>query len=133
MKIRLNGKFSKRFVFKIIPALIRNMVYKGFNQAKAFKIDKYIKEHLHLNITTKQCIYAAVSNIVIYNNPDGTYSVEVNPSINIPGYSIKLVSILKFIEYGNAEIKGYHILSKLFNYIEKNQYTLYKALCLIRR
>ena len=99
MKIKLNDKFSKRFAFKTVPSLIKKMIYSGFNQSKAYKLDIYLKESLHMNITTKQCIYNAVSNISVYNNPDGTYSIEINPSINVPGYPVKLVSVLKFIEY----------------------------------
>jgi hypothetical protein len=133
MNIQLSNNLNKKFITVTVPKLIKQLTLSSFKQSHAHKLDEYIKKELKLDTTVRHCLYIAVSNVIITKNSDGTISVGVNPSINVPGYPIKLTSILKLINYGNLDVKGYPILNRVLKYIESNQVQLEKAFTLRRR
>lgn len=103
-------------------------IYKNILSFEAYnynftKIDEYINS---LNIKTvkrplsSRSILLAATNLLTINKARDTFIISINPNIIIPDTTIKYVSLLKLINYGNMELKGCFIFTKAKQYIEKN-------------
>ena len=124
MNLKLDGKLHPNVVNNIIPNMVKSLSRTNFVQLKAYKLDQYLKKELKEDLTVRNIINVAVSNLQISRGSDGYYNVRINPNIVMPGTPYKVSKLVKFISYGNLEVDGYSLMDDIFNYVSNIQYKI---------
>ena len=127
-KLRASGiRFSKFLIH-----YLQNDVKELFKTDKVKLRISLFEEILKLNnmvsykIDSKSiCKY--VLTAIRYRRLKNTYIIDINPNITLPGTNISVLSILKFINYGNDYVKGCYLFSKLFLHYQKNIINYWRA------
>lgn len=126
MNLLIDRKFSYDFVLEIKKKLVREVLIK-------LSINNFTKIDVEINklfqppevLLSKQIILYALDNLIIVKRSN-YYSIEINPIINYPKTKIKLITLIKFISFGNSSVHGNSILVNEIEKLNKNLYFLYK-------
>lgn len=129
MDIILDIKFPYDFVEKIKDKFRQTVVKKLF-LTNFIKIDMEMNELFQFDevVLSKEIITYALDNmeIVKYSN---YYLIRFDQIINYPGTKIKLITLLRFISYGNSNVHGNSILTDEFKELNRTlslRYKIYK-------
>lgn len=95
---------------KIIPAASQ-IIYSIADVKYLKPFDNYIKAKYNKNISSKNIITLAISNLIIENYQDN-YQITINPNIFVPGINAKLYDLCALINYGNMELIPYPLFDK---------------------
>ena len=120
-KLLLNHEFCDWLIMQI-----RKKILLDINIKKVAIWQLYLEKILADKILPKQKISA--DNIILqginnleYIYTDYSIEISVNNKINIQNLDqVKLISIIKLINYGNKDIVGYPIFIDTFNYFAEN-------------
>lgn len=120
-KLLLNHEFCDWLIMQI-----RKKILLDINIKKVAIWQLYLEKILADKILPKQKISA--DNIILqginnleYIYTDYSIEISVNNKINIQNLDqVKLISIIKLINYGNKDIVGYPIFTDTFNYFAEN-------------
>lgn len=126
MNLLIDRKFSYDFVLEIKKKLVREVLIK-------LSINNFTKIDVEINklfqppevLLSKQIILYALDNLIIVKRSN-YYSIEINPIINYPKTKIKLITLIKFISFGNSSVHGNSILVNEIEKLNKNLYFLYE-------
>ena len=122
MKIIINKEYGYNFVNAIKRKIIRD-IKLSINMAKLYPIDRYLSEVLLLDYSAIDIINFSLKHfvIIIY---DDKYELKIDENI-IYRDNIKLISLVKLINFGNLELRPYSIYTNEFNEITNNIDNLY--------
>lgn len=120
-----------RYTFII---LLKNKMIKDIKRIIKLKRRSLIDMDLYLNDTfefeettlAKDIMLFALDNIEIIKRTK-YYSIEINRNIDYPNTSIKLITLIQLINYGNLDIKGVPIFINEFKEVNKELKRLYKV------
>ena len=76
-------------------------------------------------VLSKEVILYALDNLIIVKRSN-YYSIEINPIINYPKTKIKLITLVRFISFGNSSVHGNSILTDEIKKLNKDLYLLYE-------
>lgn len=108
----------KRFIHKVaLKLLVTNFTKIDIEMNKLFQFPE--------TTLSKEIILYALDNLEIVKLSN-YYSIQFNQTINYPKTKIKLITLLKFISYGNSSVHGNSILVNEFRELNKNLYMKYK-------
>lgn len=116
--------FPDGFYDWLLPE-IRDLVIADTNEKKLLKIDEYINANKYFhsifrkNISSKDILYSAVSNLKIFKYWDRT-EITFDSNLTIPNTTTKMLTVVKVINFGTIHIMGYAIITKCFKYIQDN-------------
>ena len=120
-ELLLTSDFSIWLIKEIRKQLLLDIDLKHI---KAWQL--YLEKLLADKILPKQKLSADAIilqgiNSLEYILTDNSVEISVNNKITIPNLNqVKLISIIKLINYGNNDIKGYPIFTDTFNYFAEN-------------
>lgn len=122
MKIIINKEYGYNFVNAVKRKIIRD-IRLSINMAKLYPIDRYLSEVLLLDYSAIDIIKFSLKHfvIIIY---DDKYELKIDENI-IYKDNIKLISLVKLINFGNLELRPYSIYTNEFNEITDNIDNLY--------
>lgn len=117
----LNADFCDWLIKEIRKRLILEIDLKHVG-----KWQLYLEKRLADKVLPKQKISAdsiilqGINNLDYIIN-DNSIEISVNNKITVPNLNqVKLISIIKLINYGNSDINGYPIFTYTFNYFAEN-------------
>lgn len=121
MVLRLVECNNKDFAKRIVPQVMSSMCLR-FLDSRATAFDKYLKFKLGLN--TNVCdLTKYICNTMQAVQDKRDYVIHVNYALSYEN-KYKLDQLARLLEYGNSEIGGLRIFSKLANYILAYRSTL---------
>lgn len=127
MNLLVERKYPYEFVLQLLRRFRLKVAMKLY--VKDFtKIDVALNQLFDLSEITlsKEIISYALDNLIVVKQSN-FYSIEFNPTLNYPGTKIKLITLLRFISYGNSNVHGNSILIDEFKELNKNLSYLYKV------
>lgn len=126
MNLLINIKFSYTFVESIKRKLIKEVLIK-LSGSNFTKIDIEMNKLFQFPevVLSKEVILYALDNLIIVKRSN-YYSIEVNPIINYPKTKIKLITLVRFISFGNSSVHGNSILTDEIKKLNKDLYLLYE-------
>lgn len=119
MKILIPCKFEYDDSFiKWLIVIIRDQIILNFRSDKLDLISEYIKDTTDYDINLYDVFIKILENIT-YFKTNYYYHITIDQSIKIKNTPFKLIDIAKLINYGNCDIEGIFIFSKVFYDIHK--------------
>lgn len=131
MKIILKREYEYSFVNAIKRKIIRD-IKLSINHAKLVQIDKYFSEVLLLDYSARDIINFSLKHIIIVIYED-KYELKIDNNIYYKD-NVKLIDLVKLINFGNLELRPYPIYTKEFNKITDNidnLYLMYKRIGMV--
>lgn len=115
-----------KFLLKILRVkCLGNIEYERLILWDEYLNSGIIKVQGNRKLSTKTILVSAFNNLR-YKKKDKYYTVEVDPDQVLPYTNIKLASIVDLINDGNMEMRGYPIVTQVFNDTAENLYNYYK-------
>ena len=102
---------------------IQTWLYINLDQTKLISAQCFINL-IDEKVNLKDVFYFSLNCLVI-KKYDNRLEIVFNESIKVPQTNLKLINILKLINYGNTIVTPYPIYTNMFNYFEKNIETCY--------
>lgn len=126
MNLLIPIEYDYDFVLAVREKFIRD-IYLNLKPESFFKIDVEMNSLFDFPevVISKEIISYALDKLIIVKR-SRYYSIEFNSVINYPKTKIKLITLLRFISYGNSDVHGNSILIDEFKKLNINLYTLYK-------
>ncbi len=126
MNLFIDRRFSYDFVENIKRKLIREVLIK-LSSTNFTKIDIEMNELFQFPevVLSKEVILYALDNLIIVKRSN-YYSLEIDPVINYPKTKIKLITLVRFISFGNSSVHGNSILTDEIKKLNKDLYLLYE-------
>ena len=120
--IRLSYDFVKSIMKKLKREVLIQLLLNDFT-----KIDIEMNELFQFPevVLSKEVILYALDNLIIVKRSN-YYSIEINPIINYPKTKIKLITLVRFISFGNSSVHGNSILTDEIKKLNKDLYLLYE-------
>lgn len=113
--------FTKWLILRIEAKLIANIDTK-----RLYVWDKYLTTSDSLKrlydkpYRAEEYLILAARNLVYSGNP-GDITISINKNLSAPGFDrVKLYDLVKLINYGNLNTKGYALFSNIFFDIADN-------------
>lgn len=120
--IRFPYDFVKSIMRKLKREVLIQLLLNDFT-----KIDIEMNELFQFPevVLSKEVILYALDNLIIVKRSN-YYSIEINPIINYPKTKIKLITLVRFISFGNSSVHGNSILTDEIKKLNKDLYLLYE-------
>ena len=107
---------------KFVKVYLINYIYTKIIISLDLKRLKVFDDYL--NINSRFIILLALRNLIITKQSEKTYNISFNKNIKYKGQLV--YPLIKFITYGNRELKGYPIILDWFKLVERNISSIYK-------
>ena len=126
MNLLIDIRFPYDFVKSIMKKLKREVLIQ-------LLLNDFTKIDIEMNelfqfpevVLSKEVILYALDNLIIVKRSN-YYSIEINPIINYPKTKIKLITLVRFISFGNSSVHGNSILTDEIKKLNKDLYLLYE-------
>lgn len=96
--------------------------------SKSKKLEDYLDEQFGLNIDVSNLLREFTLYLQIQELTD-VFRIYIDPNVKYRNTGLTVESLIKFITYGNSDIKGYPIVLDEFKKVSKNlnnYYRIYK-------
>lgn len=120
MIIYIDDVFEESFI-KYLPAVIISRAKHLARGYRAKKMNEYLLENYQVTI---QDILKQIEFLV--NKRGNQWTVSVDNNIYETKTNLKLISLIKLIDYGNVQVKGIHIVDSSLKYVMKNLKRIYR-------
>ena len=119
MELLVPSKYGYSFA-KEIRRMFIEKVKNQFNYKKTISICLAMIREFDLDdsILASDVFNFMFENIEIINSKD-KYIIRINPVVRMEDTSIKLITLVKFITYGNLTQRGYPLVKDVINDIRK--------------
>lgn len=117
MKLVINKKYSRDFVYNYLPKYINDLVVANYNPTRAYGINQELKINL-LNVFIQ-----AVRTLRMHET-GASYMLLVNKNVRVKNKSLE--EVINYITYGSRTFKGYPLLLNVFNTVSNNLYIIYQ-------
>lgn len=84
-----------------------------------FQAKEFLRLSNKISISSRKVVIIAMTNL-LHKRYETNTQIFINPNINYPGTTIKIVDLCKIINYGTLSIDGYPIFTETFNHIQQN-------------
>ena len=124
-------KYEDNF-FEYLKKFTTRQLILNLNPLKLKKFEDAINKEEELlspfkkSFSGRDIFYAGANNLSITKFFDGRVIIQVDPNVIYYGTKIKLVTLIRFLNYGNEEYKGYPIFTDTFNYVRSNLDAIYQ-------
>jgi len=121
MTIYFQDILDEDFIERLVPEIIITRVRTLAKDKSAKKMNDYLKKQYNISLED-------IINQVKFstNKVLNKYTLSINDNIFEKETNIRLLSLIKLIDYGNLEIKGINIFNSSMNYIKNNIKSIYK-------
>lgn len=109
--------FIKKKLLGYLTTIIDTKKLQSYDEY--FKSEEFLKLSNQTIINSQKVILLGMTNL-IHKRYETTTHVFINPNINYPETSLKLVDLCKIINYGTLSIDAYPIFTNTFNHIQRN-------------
>lgn len=117
MNLRIDIKGIDEFVYNQIPLVLTDYINKYCDDLRCAKLNEYLVNKLGIHSNVREILKYCISNLTIVKDLNG-YLIRPSTTKYIPNTNYAIDSIVRLIDSGNMEIKGYNILSQAFNYVK---------------
>lgn len=117
---------SDNFVYKYIPLVLKQLILSEYKHKKDMPIFSYITKNYGLSMSD---ITAVILDSLIFKEYQGKTIIKINGDYKIK--NIKLLQLLKLIDYGNLDVAGVKLFKSSESYIKNNLkelFAFYQAL-----
>lgn len=112
---------------------IQENLPKSLDERKLLRYDDYINNNIKIDfaydkkriLSSKELLISSTYNL-IKRKFSKYYMIEIDPNIYIKDTNIKLVDIIKLINYGSLTLQPYPIYSNIMEEIAEDLDTLYE-------
>lgn len=112
------------FATEYIPQILTEYIITKYRVSSAKKMNTYL-EGFNVKENVRAILLYAVETLK--KTPDGkTYVLEVDKNRSVPNTVFSLETVVNLITYGTIEIRGYDLLIKAFQFVNKKLNTLKK-------
>lgn len=134
MRINIDNKASKYedAFFDYLIRFTSDLLRVRVNYAKLEEFQNSLDEYYSLSSPFKKkfsgrdIFIAGTNSLTLTKYVDGNITITIDPNVIYYGTTIKLLTLLKFLNYGNGSYRGYPIFTDTFDYIMKNIDAIYK-------
>lgn len=124
MEIFVPKEYGQKFVKALISKIKRDLK-REFRATKAREIDNYFREVLDTSFTCRDLLEICLLNLQIQDLKQ-SFRIYVNPKIIEEKTDFYVVDLIKFMSYGNADIKPYPLITNKFADITNHMDELHK-------
>lgn len=102
------------------------------DERKLVKFNEYLNNNYQIRFTYKAYTLSVKSLLIsgVYNlvckKHGNDYIIEIDRNVNIPNTYIKLIDIIKLVNYGNLSLQAYPIYDELMNKFANDLDMLYE-------
>jgi hypothetical protein len=121
MILKLDSE-DEMFAKEYIPQVLKAYITKYYRQIKASSLNEHLKS-LNVNYTVKAILLFVIETMKL-SKKENEYVLEVDKNRILPNTLYNLDTLIKLINYGTLQVKGYNLLVKSFEYVEKRLSTL---------
>lgn len=117
------------FASRVIPQLVINAINDTLYVVVRNKEHKAMKDYLEKEYKANfEEIYKSITlDSFISTKVNGRYFIEINSFERISNTNVNLKYTLNFIDNGNLDVKGLHIVDKSMRYIQENLGNIYQV------
>lgn len=132
--IAVNGNMNDRFI-RWLLRLIRFQILKNIDNRKIHYFNNIINENnifsknnprIKEDFDIRKAIIISLNNLQFYRIKN-VYIIRIPDNIIFPNYNVSVSTACKLFNYGNTQIQGYPLYSKVFNSIRQNIDIYYKV------
>lgn len=123
MKIILDTQ-DEIFAKDFIPNVLKEFIEKHFSESKSIKLGTFLRQR-NITHSVKDILLYAIETLK-KSKEGNEYHLEIDKNIMMPRTPHNVETLVKLITYGTADIKGYDILVKAFDYVTLKLKTLKK-------
>lgn len=124
MDIFVPRKYGYRFANALVAKIKRDLK-REFKAAKAQEIDKYFKETLGVAFTCQDLLEICMLNLQIQNLKQ-SFRIYIDPKIIEEKTGFYVVDLIKFMSYGNADVRPYPLITNKFADVTNHMDELHK-------
>ena len=117
------------FASRVIPQLVINAINDTLYVTIRNKEHKAMKDYLEkeYEIDFEEIYESMTLDSFISTKTNGRYFIEINSFERVSNTNVNLKYILNFIDNGNLDVKGLHIVDKSMRYIQENLENIYQV------
>lgn len=121
MIIYFRDILDEEFISKFVPQIIVSRALLLASSKTTHQMNEYLKKNfkLPINDILKQLKFST-------NRVNDTYLLIIDENVFEKSSNIRLISLIKLIDYGNLEVKGLNIINKSIDYVINNIKGLYQ-------
>jgi hypothetical protein len=126
-----SGKYEDGF-FEYLKRFTTRQLILNLNPLKLKKFEEAINQEEELlkpfrkSFSGRDIFYAGANNLNVIKFFDGRVILQVDPNVIYYGTRVKLITLIRFLNYGNGDYKGYPIFTDTFNYVRNNLDAIYQ-------
>ena len=124
MEIFVPKEYGQKFVKALISKIKRDLK-REFRATKAREIDNYFREVLDTSFTCRDLLEICLLNLQIQDLKQ-SFRIYVNPKISEEKTGFYVVDLIKFMSYGNADVKPYPLITNKFADVTNHMDELHK-------
>ena len=131
--VMTNENMSNRFIYWLLRfikfQLIKNIDNRKVNYFNELvneqKLFKKNNSRIKENFDIRKAILISLNNLQVHKIKN-VYIIRIPDNIMFPNYDVSISTACKLFNYGNSEILGFPLYTKIFNNINNNIDNYYK-------
>jgi hypothetical protein len=113
------------FAREFIPQVLTEYIITKYRDLSARNLNLYL-ERFNIKQSVRTILLYGIETLKITKD-DKTYVLEIDKNNNLPQTAFSLDTIVNLITYGAADVKGYDLLIKAFQFVTKKITVLKKT------
>lgn len=119
MKLFISKDYPKRFVYSYLPKFIYRKALGELNNSTIANINKYLKDVLKINYSLKDILSECIKYIYLSEFGEN-YIIDLGNMNRFKDTDYRTIDLLRLIEFGNIELKGTYLITKVYNFIREH-------------
>lgn len=123
--LQVSDKFdAESFIYSTVLSEMKNYIVLNLVDDRYRMFENYLSDTVKIKQNLKNIMFTIIDNMIVEKYDKSSWRISTNTSLLLKGTRYSLSQIERLIEYGNTEISGIELISKMFAYIKSNLKTL---------
>lgn len=123
--LQISDKFdAESFIYDTVLSEMKNYIVLNLVDDRYRMFENYLSDTMKIKQNLKNIMFIIIDNMIVEKSDKSSWRISTNTSLLLKDTWYSLSQIERLIEYGNTEISGIELISKMFAYIKSNLKTL---------
>lgn len=123
--LQVSDKFdAESFIYDTVLSEMKNYIVLNLVDDRYRMFENYLSDTMKIKQNLKNIMFTIIDNMIVEKSDKSSWRISTNTSLLLKDNRYSLSQIERLIEYGNTEISGIRLISKMFAYIKSNLKTL---------
>lgn len=123
--LQVSDKFdAESFIYDTVLSEMKNYIVLNLVDDRYRMFENYLSDTMKIKQNLKNIMFTIIDNVTVEKSDKSSWRISTNTSLLLKDTRYSLSQIERLIEYGNTEISGIRLISKMFAYIKSNLKTL---------